>query len=187
MRIALKRIIRHMRPIFVFFLTMFFEKRYLRGKYYEDFLTGYLWALRAIWQRNILRLAKPLPFPANYAVSVANPANLIFHPDDLNNLQSFGIYLQNFKGTITIGRGCYIAPNVGIITANHDPLALDSHLPGKNVVLGERCWVGMNSVVLPGVVLGPDTIVGAGSVVTKSFPQGNCVIAGNPATLIRDL
>ena len=45
----------------------------------------------------------------------------------------------------------------------------------------------MNSVILPGVTLGPHTIVGAGSVVTHSFPDGYCVIAGNPARLIRTL
>ena len=45
----------------------------------------------------------------------------------------------------------------------------------------------MNSVILPGIVLGNHTIVGAGSIVTKSFPEGNCVIAGNPAKKIRDL
>ena len=45
----------------------------------------------------------------------------------------------------------------------------------------------MNSVILPGVVLGEKTIVGAGSVVTKSFLEGYCVIAGNPAKKIKDL
>ncbi len=45
----------------------------------------------------------------------------------------------------------------------------------------------MNSVVLPGVTLGPHTIVGAGSVVTKSFPQGELRCAGNPAKIIRHL
>lgn len=45
----------------------------------------------------------------------------------------------------------------------------------------------MNSVVLPGVSLGPHTVVGAGSVVTKSFPDGYCVVAGNPAKIIRRL
>lgn len=44
----------------------------------------------------------------------------------------------------------------------------------------------MNSVILPGVVLGNNTIVGAGSIVTKSFIEGNCIIAGNPAIKIKD-
>jgi acetyltransferase-like isoleucine patch superfamily enzyme len=47
--------------------------------------------------------------------------------------------------------------------------------------------MGMNSVILPGVVLGPHTIVGAGSVVTKSFVEGYSVIAGNPARINRKL
>jgi acetyltransferase-like isoleucine patch superfamily enzyme len=45
----------------------------------------------------------------------------------------------------------------------------------------------MNAVILPGVTLGDHTIVGAGSVVTKSFENGNCVIAGNPAKIIKNL
>ena len=45
----------------------------------------------------------------------------------------------------------------------------------------------MNSMILPGVELGPRTVVGAGSVVTKSFPEGDCVIAGNPAKIIKKL
>ena len=51
----------------------------------------------------------------------------------------------------------------------------------KKVVIGDYSWVGMNSVILPGVKLGTRTIVAAGSVVTKSFPEGYCVIAGSPA------
>lgn len=43
----------------------------------------------------------------------------------------------------------------------------------------------MNSVILPGVVLGEHTVVGAGSIVTKSFSEGYCVIAGNPAKIIK--
>ena len=63
---------------------------------------------------------------------------------------------------------------------------LSKHQNGKDVVISEDCWIGMNSVILPGVVLGKHTIVGAGSIVTKSF-DGNCVIAGNPAKKIKDL
>ena len=57
----------------------------------------------------------------------------------------------------------------------------------KEVRIGDYTWIGMNSVILPGIELGPRTIVGAGSVVTKSFPKGYCVIGGNPAKLIKEL
>jgi acetyltransferase-like isoleucine patch superfamily enzyme len=45
--------------------------------------------------------------------------------------------------------------------------------------------VGMNAVILPGVVLGPATVVAAGAIVTKSFPDGFCIVAGVPARVIR--
>lgn len=52
------------------------------------------------------------------------------------------------------------------------------------IEIGNDCFIGMNCVILPGVTLGDKTIVGAGSVVTKSFPEGNVVIVGNPAKKI---
>ena len=57
----------------------------------------------------------------------------------------------------------------------------------KEVIIGHYSWIGMNSVILPGVILGTRTIVAAGSVVTKSFPQGFCVIGGSPARIIKAL
>ena len=77
--------------------------------------------------------------------------------------------------------------NVGIITTNHSVKNPDEHDGPKDVRLGEKCWLGMNSMILPGVILGNNTIVGAGAIVTKSFPEGHCIIAGNPARLIRKL
>ncbi len=176
-----------LRPFIRLILQIFFEKRYLQGRYFDTSMTGYAWAFRAIWQRNILRLAPPLPFPAALTCTIANAQNLEFEPDDLNNMQAFGAYYQNALGRIILGRGCYVAPNVGLITANHDPRNLDLHLAGEDIVLGPGCWIGMNSVLLPGTRLGPGTVVAAGSVVTKSFPEGRCVVAGVPAKRVRSL
>jgi acetyltransferase-like isoleucine patch superfamily enzyme len=97
-----------------------------------------------------------------------------------------GCYIQGI-GKIYIGDYTQIAKNVGIISANHDVYENQHHVSGKEVRIGQYCWLGMSSVILPGVVLGDFTVVGAGSVVTKSFPEGHCVIAGNPARLIKKL
>lgn len=174
-------------PFAKLFLSLFYKKKYLTGKYFEKSIAGYNWCFKAIFRQKILGFNKNIPWPVSPFIVISNPNNISFHPDDLNNFQGFGNYYQNFDGKIIIGKGTYIAPNVGIITANHDPNDLEKHLPGKDVVLGEECWIGMNSVILPGIVLGKRTIVGAGSVVTKSFPEGYCVIAGNPAKIIKKL
>lgn len=121
-------------------------------------------------------------------MQVMNYENIHFHVDDIANFQKCGSYFQAaLDAHIWIGKGTCIAANVGIITANHDLNDLTKAAPGKDVRIGENCWIGMNSVILPGVELGEHTIVGAGSVATKSFPQGNVVIAGNPAKVIRVL
>ena len=57
----------------------------------------------------------------------------------------------------------------------------------EKVVICDHSWAGMNSVILPRVKLGTRTIVAAGSVAAKSFPEGYCVIAGSPAKIIRYL
>lgn len=94
-------------------------------------------------------------------------------------------YLQG-QGKIIIGDYVQFGPNVGILSANHD-LYDQRKSTEAQIKIGDYCWVGMNSVITAGVELGTRTIVGAGSVVTKSFPEGFCVIAGNPAKIIKYL
>lgn len=100
--------------------------------------------------------------------------------NDRKHIWSHGVYIQDTPH-IHIGKGCWIGPNVGIIAINHDINNPDEHVEPKDVWIGDHCWIGMSAIVLPGVVLGPHTVVGAGAVVTKSFVDGNCVIGGNPA------
>lgn len=174
-------------PILGFILRFFFDSKYLKGRFFNESIGGYKWALQALWARNILRLGRTYPWPVHLSCYISNPKKIHFDPDDINNFQARGPYFQCFGGDIYIGRGSYIAPNVGIITQNHDFNDLSSHSASADVVIGPECWIGMHSVVLPGVKLGRKTIVGAGSVVTQSFEDGNMIIAGVPAKPIRKL
>lgn len=172
-----------------FWALLFYDKKYLCGKWFEGRLNGlcsqgWEWVTRDACARLRTRENTEARFPISSACRVISPQNITFHPDDLNNFQSFGIYYQAI-GKIEIGRGSYIGPNVGLITSNHDVANPDNHMKPKPITIGEKCWIGMNSTILGGVILGPHTTVGAGSVVTKSFPEGYCVIAGNPAKVIK--
>lgn len=187
MKHIFKSLALRLRPLLMAFISIYFDKKYLTGRHFDLGFEGYFWALKSIWAKNILRLSRAHPWPTGMTCNLSNAKNITFHPDDLNNFQSPGIYIQNFKGKIHIGRGSYIGPNVGLITANHLLDDLDKHGEGRDIFIGDRCWLGMNAVVLPGVKLGPQTIVAAGAVVTRSFPQGRILIGGVPAKVIKSL
>lgn len=182
----MKRILKKIYCIFSrFTVCLFYNKKYLKGRWFSDSTKGYRWCWRCFFMQKIIGYNRHVPFPVSHRNNVGNYKNIIFDPNDLNNFQNYGNYYQVDDGKIIIGKGTYIAPNVGIITQNHDLYDLDKHSESKDVEIGNNCWVGMNSVILPGVKLGNHTIVGAGSIVTKSFIEGNCVIAGNPAKIIK--
>ena len=92
-------------------------------------------------------------------------------------------------GTVTIGDNCQMAPNVAIYTAGH-PLHPDTRRTaweyGIPVTIGHDVWLGGSVVVCPGVTIGDNVVIGAGSVVTKDIPS-NCVAAGNPCRVIREI
>lgn len=147
---------------------------------------GWKWTVDAYRGNKRLGINQDARWPVSPRCTVIYPWNIIFDPDDINIFHSYGIYYQGF-GQIIIGKGTTIGPNVGLITANHSLDNISEHEKARSIVLGENCWIGMNSVILPGVELGDNTIVGAGSIVTKSFSKGHVVIAGNPAKVIRIL
>jgi len=140
--------------------------------------------LKALFFQKVLRINGKAYWPMHFTSTVSGVKNIKIGIGTAPGL-SPGCYIQGI-GEIEIGDYTIIAPNVGIISANHDIYDNKLHIK-KKVKIGKYCWIGMNSVILPGVELGDWVIVGAGSVVTKSFPEGYCIVAGNPAKIVKKL
>jgi maltose O-acetyltransferase len=90
-------------------------------------------------------------------------------------------------GGITIGNDCLIASHVSINSVTHDTVAslYRETIIEKKVLIGNNVWIGSHAVILPGISIGDNSIVGAGAVVTKDVPA-NTIVAGVPATIIRN-
>ena len=101
---------------------------------------------------------------------------------------NFGLTLVD-DTHIYVGDGCMFGPNVVIATAGHPVLpelrarGLQYNAP---VHIGRNCWLGAGALVMPGVTIGDNTVVGAGSVVTKDLPA-NVVAVGNPCRVLREI
>lgn len=179
--------------IFVFFVhkwaLLFYDEKYLQGKNFPRDRYGIGWqkVLHCWYHQKVRKINGHVPWPVPETVQIGNPDNIEFDIDELANFWSVGCYYQALGAKLIIGKGTIIAPGVGLITANHDLNDLWKPVSGKNVVLGKYCWIGMNAIILPGVELGDHTVVGAGAVVTKSFPEGYCVLVGNPARKIKNI
>ncbi|MBL1223991.1 sugar O-acetyltransferase [Enterococcus sp. BWR-S5] len=88
---------------------------------------------------------------------------------------------------ITIGNKVAFGPGVTIATVGH-PIHPDHRrlMYGDPVVIEENCWIGANTTICPGVTIGKNSVIGAGSIVNKSIPA-NSVAVGNPCKVIREI
>lgn len=90
---------------------------------------------------------------------------------------------------IYIGSNTMIGPNVTIATAGHPilpELREQAYQFNAPVHIGKNCWLGAGVIVLPGITIGDNSVIGAGSVVTKDIPE-NVVAVGNPCRVLREI
>lgn len=138
----------------------------------------------------------------------------IINSDFVSNLLGLyqrSIVVARYGGRISIGSGCgisgstiyamkeiiigdnvLIGGNCKIIDNDFHPLPVSQRIKQKNedikkrpITIGDGCFIGANSIILKGTVLGRNCVVGAGSVVSGTFPD-NVIIAGNPAKIIKE-
>ena len=153
------------------------------GKGYHDFRMSTI-LTDGYWGYMLFRLGiRNVYWPKDKTCLVSNPRKIYVGRN--SKIGRPGSYIQG-AGGVYIGDFVRFGPNVGILSSNHDLYDRDSYIT-RSIKIGDYCWIGMNSLILAGVELGPSTIVGGGSVVTKSFPEGYVVIAGNPTRVIRYL
>lgn len=120
------------------------------------------------------------PFYANWGGRHVHLGNFVYANFGLTCVDDTHIY---------IGNHTMLGPNVTIATANHPLLpelrekAYQYNLP---VHIGKNCWFGAGVIVVAGVTIGDNTVIGAGSIVTKDIPS-NCLAVGNPCRVLREL
>lgn len=140
--------------------------------------------LKSILSQKILRINSDVPWPVHWTSKFIKPSN-IERGDRFPGL-SHGCHIDGRNGII-FGRNVWIGPRVSIISMNHDLNNYHAYTESKPIIIKDNCWIGTNAVILPGVELGEHVVVASGAIVTKSFLEGNIVIGGNPAKILKSL
>ena len=114
------------------------------------------------------------------------------HPDASITIGDANAFSNNVaiiaNEQVVVRDGCQIGDQVAIYDCDFHEISptsrVDSPGPARPVVIGNNVWLGSRAMVLKGVTIGDNSVIGAMSVVTKSVPA-NCIAAGNPAKVIR--
>lgn len=116
--------------------------------------------------------------------------NATFNPKvSIGNNSGIGVNCELY-GEIQIGDNVMMGPNCVFYTTNHEfsnteiPIIYQGSTTEKKIIIEDDVWIGSRCIFLPGVKICKGTVVGAGSVVTKSYPAYS-VIAGNPAKVVK--
>ncbi len=120
------------------------------------------------------------PFHANWGGRHVHFGNLVYANFNLTMVDDTHIYVGDYT---------MFGPNVTIATAGHPimpELREKAYQYNFPVRIGRNCWIGAGALIMPGITIGDNVVVGAGSVVTKDLPS-NVVAVGNPCRILREI
>lgn len=140
--------------------------------------------MKAAFFQKILGFNRRIPWPVHRSSTIKSVENI----ERGTRLPGFSknCHLDGRNGII-FGENVWVGPNVTIVSMNHDLLNYHQYIKAKPIKIGKNCWIASNVIILPEVELGEHTVVAAGAIVTKSFPDSNQIIGGNPARVIKSL
>lgn len=120
------------------------------------------------------------PFHANWGGRHVHFGNLVYANFNLTMVDDTHIYVGDYT---------MFGPNVTVATAGHPimpELREKAYQYNFPVRIGRNCWIGAGALIMPGITIGDNVVVGAGSVVTKDLPS-NVVAVGNPCRILREI
>ncbi len=137
-----------------------------------------------IFMQKILGFNRCVSWPVHFTSQIKSPGKI--NPGSKAPGSAMGCYIDGRNGII-IEENVWIGPRVSIISMNHNLNNYYQYEIAKPIVIRKNTILSANAIILAGVELGEHTVVAAGAIVTKSFPEGNQVLAGNPAKVIKKL
>lgn len=140
--------------------------------------------MKCFLAQKVMRINSQVPWPVHWTSEVKGFGNIKRGTETPGS--TLGCYIDGRNG-IEFGENAWIGPKVSIISMNHDLLEYKQYRSQAPIRIGRDSLLLTSCIILPGVELGPHTVVAAGAVVTKSFPDGNQLLGGNPAVVIKKL
>lgn len=173
---------------------------------YSKYITFYLKLNQINVGRGLISYGKPI-IKNNGKIEIGNNVTLHSHNKSYHAQMYGPVKLKTSKGGriiirdnsrlngcclssnkfIKIGNNCLIAANTQIIDSNghqSNPLKRQEQDLARNIIIEDNVWIGLNCIILKGICIGENSIIGAGSVITKNVPK-NCIVAGNPAKIVK--
>lgn len=180
MNVINKKIVRRILYVFGTWVLSLIWPSYMRhGNEHSLRLVFRYWFIQ-----KIMRINPHVPWPVHPTSRVIAPEKI------LRGTRTPGLATNchiDGRNGIIIEENVWIGPRVSLISMNHELIDFNKFTKAKPIIIRKNCWIATNAIILAGVEIGEHTVIAAGAVVTKSFLEGNQILAGNPAKIIKKL